>query len=89
MSCELRGHTGSITRIAFSRDGRRLVSVGDDQQVVVWDSSTGKRMLTLTEHTGRIRGVLFSVDVHKLLTSAEDGFLIVRDSLPWKASEPL
>jgi WD40 repeat protein len=33
----LRGHTGGVSRISFSRDDRYLVSTGSDGSVVVWD----------------------------------------------------
>jgi WD40 repeat protein len=38
----LLGHTGSVTAVAFSRDGRLLVTAGQDQSVRLWDPATGK-----------------------------------------------
>ena len=34
---KLAGHTGYVTDLAFSKDGRRLVSVSEDQTGLVWD----------------------------------------------------
>jgi WD40 repeat protein len=38
-----RGHTGPVTSVAFSRDGRLLISGSQDGTVKVWDlTSLGK-----------------------------------------------
>jgi WD40 repeat protein len=42
-----------VMSVAFSADGKRLVSAGDDQTVKVWDATSGQEMLTLKGHTGR------------------------------------
>jgi WD40 repeat protein len=44
---DFRGHTGLIQSVAFSPDGKRLVSSSYDQTVKVWDASTGQTMLSL------------------------------------------
>ena len=33
-------HTGSVLHIAFTADGRRFVSAGEDNKVVMWDAET-------------------------------------------------
>jgi eukaryotic-like serine/threonine-protein kinase len=55
----LRAHTSSITSIAFSPDGSRLVSApsGDnrkDLNLKVWDSSTGQQVGEMAGHTDGI-----------------------------------
>src|SRR5207249_4571191 len=43
---ELKGNEGrGIYAIAFTPDGRRLVSCGDDSRIRVWDTTTGLELL--------------------------------------------
>jgi tetratricopeptide (TPR) repeat protein len=43
----LRGHKDQVLGVAFSSDGLRLVSAGDDGTVKVWETATGQELLTL------------------------------------------
>lgn len=42
-----KGHHGSVISCAISPDGKRLLSVGQDQSVRVWDLASGKSLATL------------------------------------------
>ena len=39
---ELKGSEGAVTTVAFSPDGKTLVSSGDDYVVRFWDMESGK-----------------------------------------------
>jgi eukaryotic-like serine/threonine-protein kinase len=42
------GHQGSMNFVAWSPDGTRIASGGDDQTVQVWDAMTGAHMIRFT-----------------------------------------
>jgi WD40 repeat protein len=47
----LEGHTGWVYSVAFSPDGKRLVSGSADKMLKVWDAETGRALRALEGHT--------------------------------------
>jgi WD40 repeat protein/serine/threonine protein kinase len=60
--------------VAFSRDGRRVVS-GSSKIVTIWDASTGDKVIEIPAHTGTVHTVAFHPDGDKVLSGSWDGSL--------------
>jgi WD40 repeat protein/serine/threonine protein kinase len=74
---------GSLEGLAFSPDGRRLAS-GSYDQTVIWDSATGKELLSLKGHTAIVMSVAFSPDGQRLASVSYDKTVKIWDSATGK-----
>ncbi len=68
----LHGHTDSVWGLAFSPDGRRLATAGDDMTIKLWDTVTGQEVFTLRGHTAAVRCLAFSPDGRRIVSGSKD-----------------
>jgi WD40 repeat protein len=70
---ELPGHEGEVQAMAFSRDGRWLVSGGADEKAILWDMTarnTAAAAKVLAGHDAGVHLTMFSPDGHWLFTGS-------------------
>ncbi len=58
--------------LAFSIDGKRLVSAGANGTLKVWETATGQLQQVLQRHTSLVRSVAATPDGKQLVSSSED-----------------
>lgn len=83
------GHTRAVRQVAFSPDGKLLVSVGEDARVIVWDFDRRMPLAVFTDHTKTVTAVSFSPDGKQFATASEDKSVIIWDALHLKKSAVL
>ena len=88
----LTGHRGLVLGVAFAPAGRRLVTVGDDHAVRLWDlppPGEGVVMvsprLTLADHGCTVKAVAFAPDGGAFATAGADGRILVWPDIPAEA----
>ena len=63
----------AIRSVAFSHDGTRLASSGNDYNAIVQYIGDSAKYVTMVGHTKEVRTVAFSPDDSALLTASDDG----------------
>src|SRR5690349_7176819 len=69
----LAGSSGiPATGVAFSPDGRRMMSVGRDSVASIWDLNARQRSLRLQVHEAALRSIAASADGRYVATAGEE-----------------
>ncbi len=69
----LREHHDPVTCLAFSADGKRVLSADEDGGLLLWAPDTGRPLRWLEGHRGPVRTAAFSRDGHWAVSGGDDG----------------
>jgi WD40 repeat protein len=68
---KLSGHTDDVSQVAFSPDGKLLISASNDKTIKLWDVASGKELKTI--NSGAAYYVAFSPDGKFIVSASSDG----------------
>jgi len=83
-STTLSKHRSALTSLAYSPDGKLLVSADANHEIFVWDRATKKVLIDeWVHHTSRINSIAFSPDSRHVVSGGLDRVVFV-----WTVAEP-
>jgi len=75
-------YVAEVWGLAFSPDGRWLVSSHNDGAILLWDVQEREVAASFSEHSGSVRAVAFSPDGSRLASASEDKSVMI-----WNVTE--
>lgn len=72
-------HAWRVGALAFSPDGKRLVSSSKDNSIRLWDVETGVAHAVLSGHVADVNALAFSADGLTLISGSTDGTILLWD----------
>ena len=77
----LKGHTDTVTCVAWSADGKTLASSSNDKTAILWDLEKGEPRAKFSGHTDGVLSLCFCAKGALLATASAD-----RDVMLWNTT---
>ena len=75
----LQGHSNYVYSIAFSPDGKSILSGSHDKTIKLWDVTTRAQILTIQAHSSWVHSVTFTPDGKTLASGSDDNTIKLWD----------
>ena len=79
---DLPGHTSDVYCVEFHPDGSRLASGGNDNRIILWDTTSWEPVHELRGHGSYIKALRFSPDGTQLASASGDFTVKIWDTVP-------
>jgi len=66
------GHTDDVNSVAFSPDGKQLLTGSHDYTIKLWDVASGNEIKTFKGHSYDVNSVAFSPDGKQIISGSDD-----------------
>jgi WD40 repeat protein/uncharacterized caspase-like protein len=76
----LIGHSGSVNSVAFSPDGKQILTSSSDNTIKIWNAETGEEVRTLKGHTSLVSSAAFSPDGKQIVSGSSDHSVRIWDA---------
>jgi len=70
--CSFKGHSGYISSVVITPNGKRLISSSSDKTIKIWSLITGEEIDTLNSHVGSVKSLAVSPSGDILVSGSED-----------------
>lgn len=77
--CSFNGHSGYISSVVITPNGKRLISSSSDRTIMIWSLITGDKIDTLTGHIGVVTSLAVSPNGELLVSGGADKTLKLWD----------
>ena len=88
MKTQKQAHVGAVNCLAFTADGSRIVSGGDDAAVKIWHATLLTELFSLHEHEDPVHSVACSLDGSRIISAGDDAVKIWESRRPRAEDSP-